>query len=63
MGVEVAVHLDAVVAGSARAGQISPASGGRGLTSTILLGSTAARVQHSAPCPVPVCRPRRPVGT
>ena len=38
---------------------ISLASGGRGLTSTILLGSTASRVQHSAPCPVLVCRPTR----
>ncbi len=36
---------------------ISLASGSRGLTHTILLGSTAARVQHSAPCPVLVCRP------
>ena len=36
---------------------ISLAAGSRGLTSTILLGSTAARVQHSAPCPVLVCRP------
>ncbi|MFQ1002666.1 universal stress protein [Modestobacter sp. SSW1-42] len=39
------------------AGLISLASGGRGLTATILLGTTAARVQHSAPCPVLVCRP------
>lgn len=36
---------------------IAMASGSRGLTSTILLGSTAQRVQHSAPCPVLVCRP------
>jgi nucleotide-binding universal stress UspA family protein len=36
---------------------ISLASGGRGLTATILLGSTASRVQHSAPCAVLVCRP------
>ena len=36
---------------------ISMAAGGRGLTRTILLGSTASRVQHSAPCPVLVCRP------
>ncbi len=42
---------------------ISLAAGGRGLTSTILLGSTASRVQHSAPCPVLVCRPKRPAGT
>jgi nucleotide-binding universal stress UspA family protein len=38
---------------------ISLASGSRGLTQTILLGSTASRVQHSAPCPVLVCRPTR----
>jgi nucleotide-binding universal stress UspA family protein len=36
---------------------ISMAAGSRGLSRTILLGSTAARVQHSAPCPVLVCRP------
>lgn len=36
---------------------ISLASGSRGLSRTILLGSTASRVQHSAPCPVLVCRP------
>ena len=36
---------------------IAMAAGSRGLTRTILLGSTAARVQHSAPCPVLVCRP------
>ncbi len=38
---------------------VSLAAGGRGLTSTILLGSTASRVQHSAPCPVLVCRTKR----
>jgi len=38
---------------------ISLASGSRGLTATILLGTTASRVQHSAPCPVLVCRPSR----
>jgi nucleotide-binding universal stress UspA family protein len=43
----------------ARAGLISLASGSRGLTATILLGTTASRVQHSAPCPVLVCRPSR----
>jgi len=37
---------------------VSLAAGGRGLTQTILLGSTASRVQHSAPCPVLVCRPK-----
>lgn len=36
---------------------IAMAAGSRGLTPTILLGSTASRVQHSAPCPVLVCRP------
>jgi nucleotide-binding universal stress UspA family protein len=36
---------------------IAMAAGGRGLSTTILLGSTASRVQHSAPCPVLVCRP------
>ena len=36
---------------------IAMAAGSRGLTRTILLGSTASRVQHSAPCPVLVCRP------
>jgi nucleotide-binding universal stress UspA family protein len=33
------------------------ASGGKGLSETILLGSTAQRIQHSAPCPVLVSRP------
>jgi nucleotide-binding universal stress UspA family protein len=32
------------------------ASGSGGLSDTILLGSTASRVQHSAPCPVLVSR-------
>ena len=41
----------------ASAGLISLAAGSRGLTPTILLGSTASRVQHSAPCPVLICRP------
>jgi nucleotide-binding universal stress UspA family protein len=36
---------------------ISMAAGSRGLSPTILLGSTASRVQHSAPCPVLICRP------
>jgi nucleotide-binding universal stress UspA family protein len=34
------------------------ASGSAGLSATILLGSTAQRVQHSAPCPVLVSRPK-----
>lgn len=33
------------------------ASGSRGLSETILLGGTAQRIQHSAPCPVLVWRP------
>lgn len=43
-------------------GLIVLASGSRGLTETILIGSTAQRVQTSAPCPVLVVRPlpRRP---
>lgn len=39
------------------AGLIVVASGSAGLSATILLGSTAQRVQHSAPCPVLVARP------
>ena len=33
------------------------ASGGRGLSDSVLVGSTAQRVQHYAPCPVLVVRP------
>ena len=40
-----------------RADLLVVASGGRGLSETVLLGSTASRVQHSAPCPVLVARP------
>jgi nucleotide-binding universal stress UspA family protein len=39
------------------AGLIVVAAGGRGLTDVILVGSTAQRVQHYAPCPVLVVRP------
>ena len=41
------------------AGLIVVASGSRGITDTILLGSTAQRVQQYAPCPVLVVRPAR----
>lgn len=40
-----------------RAGLLVLASGGRGLNASVLLGSTAQRVQHSATCPVLVSRP------
>jgi nucleotide-binding universal stress UspA family protein len=39
------------------AGLIVVAAGGRGLSDVILVGSTAQRVQHYAPCPVLVARP------
>jgi nucleotide-binding universal stress UspA family protein len=38
------------------AGLIVVAAGGRGLSDVILVGSTAQRVQHYAPCPVLVVR-------
>jgi nucleotide-binding universal stress UspA family protein len=41
------------------AGLIVVAAGGRGLSDVILVGSTAQRVQHYAPCPVLVVRPAR----
>lgn len=40
------------------AGLIVVAAGGRGLSDTVLMGSTAQRVQHYAPCPVLVVRPK-----
>lgn len=49
--VKVAVQLEVDL--------IVVASGSRGLSETVLLGSTAQRVQHSAPCPVLVSRPMR----
>ena len=39
------------------AGLVGVASGGRGISDTVLVGSTAQRVQHYAPCPVLVVRP------
>jgi nucleotide-binding universal stress UspA family protein len=39
------------------AGLVVVASGGRGISDVILVGSTAQRVQHYAPCPVLVVRP------
>ncbi len=46
------------VAKQTDAGLVVIAAGSRGLTETVLLGSTAQRVQHSAPCPVLVVRPK-----
>lgn len=40
------------------AGLVVIAAGGRGLSEAALLGSTAQRVQHYAPCPVLVVRPQ-----
>ena len=39
------------------AGLVVVAAGGRGISDAILVGSTAQRVQHYAPCPVLVVRP------
>lgn len=39
------------------AGLVVVASGNRGISDTVLLGSTAQRVQQYAPCPVLVVRP------
>lgn len=47
--VKAAAQLDA--------GLIVVASGSRGLSDSVLVGSTAQRVQHYAPCPVLVVRP------
>ena len=44
-------------AGQLDAGLVVVASGGRGLSDVVLVGSTAQRVQHYAPCPVLVVRP------
>lgn len=40
------------------AGLVVVAAGGRGVSDTVLVGSTAQRVQHYAPCPVLVVRPK-----
>jgi nucleotide-binding universal stress UspA family protein len=44
-------------AGDLDAGLVVVAAGGRGISDVILIGSTAQRVQHYAPCPVLVVRP------
>lgn len=43
------------------AGLVVIAAGSRGISETVLMGSTAQRVQHYAPCPVLVVRPQRKV--
>lgn len=40
------------------AGLVVVAAGGRGISEAVLVGSTAQRVQHYAPCPVLVVRPK-----
>ena len=45
------------VAKAVSAGLVVVAAGGRGLSDVVLVGSTAQRVQHYAPCPVLVVRP------
>ena len=40
------------------AGLVVVAAGNRGISENVLVGSTAQRVQHYAPCPVLVVRPR-----
>jgi nucleotide-binding universal stress UspA family protein len=45
------------VAEQVDAGLVVVAAGGRGISDVILVGSTAQRVQHYAPCPVLVVRP------
>lgn len=45
------------VAKGVSAGLVVVAAGGRGVSDVVLVGSTAQRVQHYAPCPVLVVRP------